>query len=243
MPSRRPTSPVSELHHHHHHHLHLLLPVLLLLLPGLPSPGHALGFPARKTWWSKAITNELHVAGQLSTKQIKYANDSSFKSLISLFTVPQQQQSSDAAAAAPSTADASALVTGLNRTFHTILQTQAPADGAGSSSWATEATLMKFKTAFESSHKPVMFYGHDGYAPCFVALLYYANSSTSGTALEKVSELFRRGAAFGYNYVDDDDLRKLALRVVGADPMVKTTDLPRPPSLNLPNWYASPALW
>ncbi|GFR67169.1 hypothetical protein ElyMa_000246500 [Elysia marginata] len=48
--------------------------------PGLEEP--------TKVWWAKEITPLLHVAGRLSERQIMYAGEAGFKSIISLFLYP-----------------------------------------------------------------------------------------------------------------------------------------------------------
>lgn len=45
--------------------------------PGLESP--------TKAWWGKEITSDVYVAGRLSERQIKYAAEAGFKSIMSLF--------------------------------------------------------------------------------------------------------------------------------------------------------------
>lgn len=46
---------------------------------------------ARKSWWAKEITPDLHVSGRLTERQIKYAADAGFKSILSLFTYPDSE--------------------------------------------------------------------------------------------------------------------------------------------------------
>ena len=51
--------------------------------PGLKAP--------RKCWWAKEITPDLHVSGRLTERQIKYAADAGFKTILSLFTYPDSE--------------------------------------------------------------------------------------------------------------------------------------------------------
>lgn len=51
--------------------------------PGLKSP--------RKCWWAKEITPDFHVSGRLTERQIKYAAGCGFKSIVSLFTYPDNE--------------------------------------------------------------------------------------------------------------------------------------------------------
>ena len=45
----------------------------------------------RKCWWAKEITPDFHVSGRLTERQIKYAADAGFKSILSLFTYPDNE--------------------------------------------------------------------------------------------------------------------------------------------------------
>lgn len=41
--------------------------------------------PSRKTWWAKrVVTDDFYTAGRLSDRQIKYASESGFRSVVSL---------------------------------------------------------------------------------------------------------------------------------------------------------------
>ena len=49
-----------------------------------------LKFP-KKCWWAKEITPDLHVSGRLTERQIKYASECGFRTIISLFTYPESE--------------------------------------------------------------------------------------------------------------------------------------------------------
>jgi len=58
-----------------------------LLLACVCGVGGRLGsaFPSPKTWWTKQITRQVYAAGRLTGRQIKYAADAGFRTLVSLY--------------------------------------------------------------------------------------------------------------------------------------------------------------
>lgn len=126
---------------------------------------------ARKCWWAKEITPQLHVSGRLTERQIKYAADAGFKSIVSLFTYPDNEpRQTFGGDSLPNTAEAKKItedIAGLK--YVNLLD---PMD-----EWASVEAVQKLTQTLPSLPKPVLLYCDRGYTITFVTLMYLANQT------------------------------------------------------------------
>ena len=213
---------------------------IYLCLVAMVTLTNAVRFPSRKTWWAKQITTDLHVSGRLTENQIKYAKESGYKSIISLFNITTRSYIGPGVVdPLPSTDEAAKLSWDIGLSFRTVLSTD-----QSLTDWVTESTILAFSQAFESAPKPAILYDHNGYASAFIGLLHYLNRSKSDDAAEprmNASTFFKRASILGYSYKENRTMNDLVLKVdksENATPKDEPNVLP-----SLADWYTLPAAW
>ncbi|XP_025107782.1 uncharacterized protein LOC112572361 [Pomacea canaliculata] len=158
--------------------------------PGLKSP--------RKCWWAKEITPDLHVGGRPTERQIKYAADAGFKSIVSLFTYPDDEPTTTFGGDyLPRTSEAryiSEVVAGLK--YANLLE---PMD-----EWASAEAVQKMTKILPTLPKPVYLHCDRGYTITFVTLLYLANQTRHNpdfTPRITSADFYNISAAMGLDFI------------------------------------------
>ena len=178
------------------------------------------------------------MTGRLTENQIKYAKESGYKSLISLFSMKDRDHIGPGELdPQPSTSETENLCTEIGLQFAGVLTSD-----QDESDWATESTLWKFSQEFESLPKPLILYDHNGYASAFIGLLYYLNRSSDASAELQldVSSFFKIASILGYPYLENQTLTDLVLKIANVPTL--PDNLPKP-ELSKPDWYTLKDAW
>lgn len=171
--------------------------------PGLNSPG--------KVWWAKEITPDFHVAGRLTERQIKYASEAGFRSILSLFMYETDEYGSFGGEYLPTTAEAWATAHMAGLQYVALI--------GANDDWAGYDTLMKFSDVLPKLRRPILLHCDRGYTITFVTLMYMANLTRYNTSYEpKVysEEFYKVTAAMGLDFTHDD-LREIVANVTGEE--------------------------
>jgi len=178
--------------------------------PGLESP--------LKAWWAKELTPDYYVAGRLTERQIKYASEAGFRSILSLFMYETGEGGSFGGEYLPTTAEAwaAASISGLQYTA--LLGSKAD--------WASIDTVKKYGKAIQHLRRPILLHCDRGYTIAFVALMHMANQTRYNESFEpKVysDDFYKMTAAMGLDFTHDD-LKEVVSQITG-EPFV--VDPPR----------------
>ncbi|CAL1529378.1 unnamed protein product [Lymnaea stagnalis] len=200
--------------------------------PGLHSP--------RKAWWAKEITPDFHVCGRLTERQIKYAAEAGFKSVVSLFTYPDEDiEDNFGGVHLPNTAEEQEIVEKIAELqFIALLD---PMD-----EWASLETIEKFTAIVPHIKTPSLLHCDRGRTIAFVILLYMANQTRNNKDFQPrihSKEFFEITAAMGLDFFS-----RLPLEVVAevtGEPLATLDNKQVPRANNGPNdwldyWVAHP---
>ena len=192
---------------------------VLVVLAAPPSQAGGQGdFPSPKTWWAKRISSDLYTAGRLTERQIKYAADAGFGTIVSLFTFTDHYRiGDDRVLDTPGSRDVAERLAGLE--YHVILQ---PGD-----KMATVETVSAFAAIMARAAKPVILHCFTAQSASLIALNYLAQ--TAGLSSR---DIYSRGALLGYNFAAKSEYRSLIEAVTGEPPMVH----PPTPDVTIPKW-------
>lgn len=127
--------------------------------PGLKSP--------KKLWWAKEITPDLHMAGGLTERQIKYAYDGGYKSIISLF---KDKNGGDFGGEyLPTAFEASQIAKLVGLKYEAVLEED--------EEWASVEAVRKLSEAISRVDVPILLHCNRAYTITFTTLMYLANLS------------------------------------------------------------------
>ncbi|KAL8589356.1 hypothetical protein ACOMHN_021508 [Nucella lapillus] len=190
----------------------------------------------RKCWWAKEITPDFHVAGQLTERQIKYAADAGFKSILSLFTYPDDEpRQTFGGDSMPDTAEAKKIaeeIAGLK--FVNLLD---PMD-----EWAGVEAVEKMTRVLRDLPKPVLMHCDRGYTITFVTLMYLANQTRHDpTFTPRITsqDFYNISAAMGLDFLSR--IPQETVSIITGEPVPK--DPPRPDTVPedwMDYWMAHP---
>lgn len=169
--------------------------------PGLNAP--------TKVWWAKEVTPDFHIAGRLTERQIKYASEAGFRSILSLFMYETDDSGSFGGEYLPTTAEAwaAAHLSGL----------QYVALIGGHDDWASIDTIQKFSNILPALRRPILLHCDRGYTITFVTLMYMANQTRYNSSYEpKIysEEFYKITAAMGLDFTHED-LRATVANITG----------------------------
>jgi protein tyrosine phosphatase (PTP) superfamily phosphohydrolase (DUF442 family) len=119
---------------------------------------------SRKLWWAKEITPELHVAGGLTARQIKYAYEGGFKSIISLYSEANPGNYGSESLVTTSEGENIANITGMQ--FETILN--------DNEDCASLASIQKLSGIISRVQKPILLYSSQPRSIAFATLMHLA---------------------------------------------------------------------
>ena len=192
--------------------------------------------PSRKTWWSKRLRSDLfHTAGRLTERQIKYASESGFKTLISLFTYDTDVGDAYFSGGnyLPSTDKSRYIAERLcGIRLHALLK-------SGANDWKNNATVQHLHDIVRKSKKPILFFSDKSYAATFLLLLHFANITEKedvqlGEPSLSRQEVFQNGAQLGFHYETNNKLIDLMFNVIGD---VDPTPFNVSPDIHSEKWY------
>ncbi|XP_033745050.1 uncharacterized protein LOC117330705 isoform X2 [Pecten maximus] len=157
--------------------------------PGLRAP--------KKLWWAKEITPDFHVAGRLSERQIKYAADGGFKSIVSLFQ--DDEPSSIGDEYIPTSAEAAEIAKQAGLEYRVVLETD-------NCDWASIEAVNKMSAIIPTLKRPVLLHCNRAYTITFVTMMYLANASKHDqNYIPQVSfeKVYKMAAAMGLDFAMD----------------------------------------
>lgn len=150
--------------------------------PGLQSP--------KKLWWAKPLTEDLFVAGRLTDRQIKYAGEAGFKSIVSLFTYEDDELGDFGGEHVPATNEAKFIAEDLAGLQYVSLLGQMD-------DWASVEAVQKLSDVMPKLKRPVLLHCNRGYTITFVTMMYLANLTRNDPEFRPVvtSQLFYETAS------------------------------------------------
>lgn len=172
-------------------------------VPGLESPA--------KLWWAKEITPEFHVAGRLTERQIKYAAEGGFRSIVSMFVYETDDAGSFGGEYLPTSAEAWA-------TSH-LAGLQYVALLGQNDDWASVEAVQKLAAILPYLNRPVLLHCDRGYTITFVTLMYMANQTRYHPDFEpKIysDNFYRITAAMGLDFTDPD-IKAVVANITGEE--------------------------
>ncbi|XP_005090861.1 uncharacterized protein LOC101857383 isoform X2 [Aplysia californica] len=194
----------------------------------------------KKVWWAKEITPDFHVCGRLSDRQIKYAADAGFKSVLSLFTYPAgDPPGSFGGDYLPVTVAEKVIVeevAGLQ--FIALLE---PMD-----EWASVEAVEKFTAIEPTLKKPALLHCDRGYTIAFVTLLYMANQTRYNPDFQpkiRSKEFYEITASMGLDFLQRIPMETVSEITGEPIPDINDKSLPRAnfePEDWLDYWFAHP---
>lgn len=129
--------------------------------PGLESP--------TKAWWAKEITPDVYVAGRLSERQIKYAAEAGFKSILSLFPYADDEGYNFGGEHLPTTKEAERVAEMAGLKYATAL---GPFDD-----WSNLQSVKKVSSVLATLPLPVLAHCDRGYTISFGVLMDLVNKT------------------------------------------------------------------
>jgi protein tyrosine phosphatase (PTP) superfamily phosphohydrolase (DUF442 family) len=130
--------------------------------PGLNSP--------KKLWWAKQVTEDYFVAGRLSRRQLQYASEGGFKSVISLFTYKNNKGCCIGNEYLPSTTEMTAHAKEVGLQFRTVL------DISNDSSSGDSA--IRLEQSLKNIPKPALVFSDRGYSATYALFMHLLKNST-----------------------------------------------------------------
>ena len=194
--------------------------------PGFKSP--------KKLWWAKEILPNYHISGRLTERQIKYAKDAGFKSIVSLFEYQFHEKGENEIEIEKFGDDVllndieyrSIIPSLTEMDFYTVLQDD--------DDWATVEAIDKLTTALDRMPTPVLLFCDRGYTVTLSVLLHFAKKSKNNPKFRPLvnsEKIYKMSAAMGLDFTDDD-LKQLISDVTG-EPLVEN---PPQPDVILTEW-------
>lgn len=175
----------------------------------------------RKCWWAKEITPDLHVSGRLTERQIKYAADAGFKSILSLFTYPDYEpRQTFGGDSLPNTAESKKIVEDIaGLKFVNLLD---PMD-----EWAGVEASEKLTKILPQLPKPVLMHCDRGYTITFVTLMYLANQTRHNPAFTPritSQDVYNISAAMGLDFISR--IPQETMSIITGEPVPKNPTRP-----------------
>ncbi|XP_061181547.1 uncharacterized protein LOC133190094 [Saccostrea echinata] len=127
---------------------------------GLKSP--------KNLWWAKQVTPEYYVAGRLSRRQIQYASEGGFKSVVSLFTYKDKKNCCLGVDYLPSTTEMDSYAKEAGLHFRTVLYSSKVSSAVQS--------VSDLEESLKNLPKPALLFSDRGYSMTFTLLMYLLKS-------------------------------------------------------------------
>ena len=182
-------------------------PIVKLFRELLPSKD----FPSPKTWWAKMISSDLYTAGRLTERQIKYAAEAGFGSIISLVDFTDSyNMGADQVPSTSQERDVVEKVAGMK--FEVLVHSDAEVP--------TKAAVDRFAALMAKLPKPVILHCVTGLRSSVIALIYL--HQTTGLSSQ---EIYSRGALLGYPFASKGKYVDLITSVTG-EPLMADPPMP-----------------
>ena len=120
--------------------------------PGLTSP--------YKAWWAKELTADLHTVGRLSVRDIKYASETGFKSIISIYNYSENLNYGGEILPNYVTAKKVAVLSGLS--YET---------------WQSICAVERMSVILQAVPRPTLIHCNTHYGATFLTMMYLANKT------------------------------------------------------------------
>ena len=179
---------------------------------------HGFANPSRKTWWAKRVaSSDFYTCGRPTERQIKYASENGFKTLISLHTYDSDNGNVSAKGGIylPSTTKTKYIAEQLaGMDFQVVLP-------SGVRDWMSLDIIRRVYSIIRSSTKPVLFYCASSYGATFLTLTHFLNvtrynDNQPGEPNLTDDELYSIGAQLGFNFAYNATLRGLVAEIGGS---------------------------
>lgn len=121
-----------------------------------------------KLWWTKQVTPEYYVAGRLSRRQLQYAAEGGFKSVVSLFTYENDKDCCLGMDYLPATSKMATIAKESGLQFRTVM------DSAGTLPSSADS-VSQLKQALNNIPTPVLVLSDRGYSATFTLFMYLLN--------------------------------------------------------------------
>ena len=182
--------------------------------------------PRPKTWWAKQINSDIYTAGRLSERQLKYAVDAGFRSIVSTYYYNEGDVIGDEIL--PSTEASRVLVQDLGGgDFYYLALPHETLD--------TKTYLERFTMIMPSIQTPVLFFCTYSNSSTFLSLLFLAGQSKINVSNDKkisAHMFYERAASLGFSFNSLDE-RKLVSEVIEEE----VEENPPQPVLSIPDWF------
>ncbi|KAL5014405.1 hypothetical protein ScPMuIL_008675 [Solemya velum] len=187
-------------------------------VPGLESP--------KKLWWAKELTPDLHVAGRLTERQLMYAADGGFNSIVSLYHYTESKRFGAEYLPDTKEAETIARIAGLR---HVTLLDE------GDKDWASIEAVDRLTAVIPTLKPPVLLHCNRAYTITFVTLMYMANATRFDPEFEpKIdSDKFYRFTAIMGTDFTMSFTREVVAEITGEDEVER----PIKPNADPYEWY------
>ena len=175
-------------------------------------------FPSPKIWWAKRISSDLYTAGRLTERQIKYAADAGFRTIVSLFTFNDNYMiGDDRMLKTTASRDVAERLAGI--TFEVVVKSRAEV--------AKMETVRKFASIMSRAAKPVLLNCATANRASFMALTYLGYTKQMNSL-----HIYNYGSRLGYDFASNVPFRNLISNVTGEPPLTN----PPKPDVTIPAW-------
>ncbi|XP_071083026.1 uncharacterized protein [Haliotis cracherodii] len=168
-----------------------------------------------KLWWAKEVTPDFHVAGRLSERQIKYASEGGFKSILSLFKYADNEPGDFGGDYLPTTKQSREIAEEqCGMQFEALLSPE--------EDWCSVDAVKKLAAVLPKLKKPVLLHCDRGYTITFVLLMHLANLTVVDPSFEPridSSRFYEITARMGLDF--SMDFTKEVVAEITGEPMVK----------------------
>ena len=138
----------------------------------------------------KEVTSEIFVSGRLTSRQIKYASEAGFGSLVSLYS--DYDDSASVENHLPGTEEIKQICEVAKFPYTSLINID--------EEWHSLDTVKKFGDSIENLQKPLLFFADNITKPTFVALLHFLKKTIEEDDFEprfQVKDVFEKCAFFG----------------------------------------------
>ncbi|XP_077870322.1 uncharacterized protein LOC144363583 [Saccoglossus kowalevskii] len=197
--------------------------ILVGLLLSIYMPLNGVSFPSRKGWWTRRITNDFHTAGRLSQRQIKYASEVGFKSILSVFNFPEDGVFGDEYL--PSSSE-SVNIAGIAGISLTVLPVE-------TENLVSSSVLNLFSLSVDSLQTPILVTCIHSYYATLYTLVYLVKTNPDFES----QDIIDIGHSLGHDYTQPAILQLIATET-GDNVTISTSEFSSSPLLNY--WLAKP---
>ena len=155
-------------------------------------------FPQAKTWWAKKITDDIYVAGRLTEREVKYAVEGGFKTIMANFNFTERGDYGGEPL--PTTDEMAAMIIDLSpeATFGGVVVLDSP--------WASVRNVEHFNEMMATASRPVLLHCGVAFSSTFMVLGHFAIESRKDSNFRpKVTskEFYDIAARHGFDFSAD----------------------------------------